>query len=292
MKFTTLSRRTAASALVAGALVGANTTVAQAAPTTTTYTCTNPSGGDPWTVPVVSNIPELAGFPQVPAGLDVGAGLLNVTNDFTIQDDAHDTLVAFGVEDLTFPDYAGALGSVPVDVAGMTAKVSEMTDNGNGTWSFNSNGSNAAFEVPRAGTYDVTAPADFQLVADVPGVGAVPSSCVLAAGTEVGIYQSVEVLKNDSTSAAKAVNAPVKKGTVAKVKVKVKVSGPDFQTPSGKVVLKKGKKTVAKGNLNAKGVVVLKTKSLPVGKNKLKTVYKGDGYTNKSKDGVVVKVVR
>ncbi|MEJ7794052.1 MAG: Ig-like domain-containing protein [Nocardioides sp.] len=79
----------------------------------------------------------------------------------------------------------------------------------------------------------------------------------------------------------------------AKIKIKVKVKGPDFQMPSGKVILKKGAKTLTSGMLNNNnGVVVLKTKALALGKNKLTAIYKGDGYTTGSRDNVVVKVTR
>ncbi len=64
MKFNTLSRRTAAagaaSALVAGALVGATTTAAQAAPIQNTYSCQGTSG--PFPVVLDSDIPTSGDF--------------------------------------------------------------------------------------------------------------------------------------------------------------------------------------------------------------------------------------
>ena len=65
----------------------------------------------------------------------------------------------------------------------------------------------------------------------------------------------------------------------------------DNKTPTGTVILKKGSRTLDKGKLK-KGAAVLSTKALGVGKNKLTVVYKGDSYTNGSKDTVTVKVVR
>ncbi len=295
MKFTTLSRRTAAagaaSALVAGALVGATTTAAQAAPIQNTYTCTNAVVG---TFPVVldSDAPGIEGIPTAPAGFTAPAGLLSVTNVFTVPEQVHTQLTGFGVENLSFPDFAGSLGSEPIPVEGMAVTVSGMTDNGDNTFSSDpaeGGGLNGSFETPAAGDYPVLSPSAFTIVADLNG-SPVPVDCVLAEGTTAGAYDdSIVVTKNDSESTAKAVNSPVKKGKVAKVKVKVNAPN---ETPGGKVLLKKGKKTVAKGNLNNKGVVVLKTKSLSVGKNKLKTIYKGDGYTNGSTSNVVVKVRR
>lgn len=292
MKLITLSRRTAAagaaSDLVAGALVGATATVAEAAPVQNTYSCNNGLIG---TFPVVldSDAPGIESVPGAPAGFSVPAQLLSVTNTFTIPAEVRDTLAGAGIEDLSFPDYAGTVGNSSIPVLGVTAKVSEMTDNADGTYSVDAtDGLNDTFDTPRAGTFDVLSPAAFTIIGDFGG-SPIPVDCVIAEGTQPGAYSSLVITKNDSATAAKAVNAPVKKGTVAKVKVKV--TAPN-EKPGGKVLLKKDKKTVAQGNLNKKGVVVLKTKSLPKGKNKLTALYKGDGYTNKSKDGVVVKVVR
>ena len=104
------------------------------------------------------------------------------------------------------------------------------------------------------------------------------------------ILTTVDVSKNDSTTAtAKAKNAPVAKGKMAKVGVTVKAPN---ETPGGKVILKKGKKTLDKANLDNKGKATLSYKAKKVGKNKLKVVYKGDGYTNTSPDKVTVKVVK
>lgn len=292
MKFTTLSRRTAAagaaSALVAGALVGATTTAAQAAPIQNTYSCEGGSG--PFPVVLDSDIPTLAGFPTVPAGFDVPAQALEVLNTFTVPSAVITTMEGFGITRLASPDFAGALGANEVAVDGVEAAVASAVDNGDDTHSFDADGSNAAFEVPAAGSYDVLGPTDFVIEAynasSTTPVLTVP--CTLASAN--GSYQAIEVTKNDSESAATAVNSPVMKGDVAKVKVKVK--GADFETPGGKVVLKKGTKTLDSGMLNAKGVVTLKFVAKTVGKNKLKAIYKGDGYTNGSRDNVIVKVTR
>lgn len=292
MKFTNLSRRTAAagaaSALVAGALVGATTTAAQAAPIQNTYSCEGTSG--PFPVVLDSEIPTLAGFPTVPAGFDVPAAALEVLNTFTVPSAVINTMAGFGITRLESPDFAGSLGANEVAVDGVEAAVSSAVDNGNGTHSFDANGANAAFEVPAAGSYDVLGPTDFVIDAynDSSAEPVLSVPCTLSSAN--GSYQAIEVTKNDSTSAATAVNSPVAKGDVARVKVKV--AGPAFQTPSGKIVLKKGAKTLDTGMLNAKGIVTLKFVAKTVGINKLKTIYKGDGYTNKSTDTVVVKVTR
>lgn len=293
MKSITLTRRAvaagAASALAAGALVGL-TAPAQAAPVTTSYSCEYATLGlGPWTVAVDSEVPAMGLLPAgLPAGFAIEGGF-GVTNHFTLPAEAHEAMVTYGVEDISFPDYAGSFGTTSVGVSGMTGKVSQMTENPDGSWSFDSPGTTTAFKAPRAGSYDITAPDVFDMTALVGG-NEVAVPCTLTSGAQPGIYKAgVTVVKNDSKANAKAVNSPTRKGKVAKVRVKVTA---DNHTPGGKVVLKRGKKTVAKGNLNRKGVVVLKTKALRVGKNRLVAQYKGDGYTKKSTDKLVFKVRR
>lgn len=291
MKFNTLSRRTAAagaaSALVAGALVGATTTAAQAAPIQNTYSCEGTSG--PFPVTLDSDIPTLAGFPTVPAGFDVPAQALEVLNTFTVPSAVITTMQGFGITRLESADFAGNFGNNEVGVNGVEAAVSSAVDNGDGTHSFDANGANDAFEVPAAGSYDVLGPTDFTIDAynDTSADPVLSVPCTLASAN--GSYQSIEVTKNDSESVAKAVNSPVQKGDVAKVKVKVTApNGP----ATGKVVLKKGTKSLDSANLNAKGVATLKFPAKTVGKNKLVAIYKGNGYFNGSRDNVVVKVTR
>lgn len=295
MKFTTLSRRTAAagaaSALVAGALVGATAGTAQAAPIQNEYICTTPLG--PQNVTLDSDAPGIEGFDDVlPAGLAAPAGALSVDNTFSISDAFHSALTQFGVEDLAFPDFAGDFGGETVPVAGVTAKVSQMTQNPDGTWSaVATRGTNQAFTVPAAGEQPVTAPTDFTIATSIGGNPAnIP--CTLAPNDENEPYATLTVNKNKSASAARATNSPVKKGETAKVTVKVTSPDNPNVTPSGKVVLKLGKKTVDSGNLNGKGVAKLSYTATKVGENKLKAVYKGDGYATGSKDTTTVTVKR
>ena len=279
----------AAGAAAAAALVGVTSTTASAAPVSQTYLCENPNipGVGPWAVDLVSDAPALEGFPQINAGVTVPAGPLGVFNSFTIPKDAHDTLVAYGVEDISFPDFSGTFGPEIVGVEGMTAKVSGMTDNGNGTHSFQSDGTNAQIEVPAAGVYDVLSPSSFTMSATVPGIGDVPVTCILAGEDGPGSYMTINVVKNDSTTTGSA--NQVTKGSVSKVKITVAASN---EVPSGKVVVKKGTNKLGSVTLNDMGKAVFKHK-FPVGKTKVTLSYKGDGYTNTSKsDPVIVKVVR
>lgn len=267
----------AAAALAAAALVGGSTTAAQAAPIVNDYTCSNATFGlGPWAVGLDSDAPGIEGFPVVPAGFDAPPGLLTLANTFTIPEDAHATLVGSGVEDMSFPDFAGTFGDEPVGVDGMTAKVSEMTDNGDGTYSFDSDGLNDAFSAPAAGMYDVLSPAAFTLSATVPGLGEIPVSCVINEGTAPGAYTSITVVKNASTTSAKPVAKTLKTSKASKLKVTVAA---DNETPGGKVIVKEGKKKLGTAKLNKKGKATVNLGKLKKGKHNVKVIYKGDGYT-------------
>jgi hypothetical protein len=290
MNVVSMSKRFAATgavaALAAAALVGVSTTSANATPVTNSYTCSNASFGlGPWTVGLVSDAPGIEGFPQIPAGFDAPAGLLTLTNHFTIPDDAHTTLTNSGVEDLAFPEFAGSFGSTSIGVSGMTAQVSEMTDNGDGTHSFDSNGLNDAFAVPAAGVYPVLSPESFTMTATVPTLGPVPVACTLAEGTEPGAYTTITAVKNQSTVAGKAAGK-LKKGKVAKL---VATVGADNQVPTGKVLVKKGSKTLGTATLKA-GKATVNLGKLKKGTHKVTVVYKGDGYTTAGSDPVTLKV--
>jgi hypothetical protein len=295
MKFTTPARRLlaagAVSALAAGTLVATTATTASAAPISNDYICEGSTG--PFPMNLSSDIPILAAVPEIGAGFDVPAEFLEVQNTVTVPTAVINGLAGLGITRVEAPDFAGTFGPVSVGVDGVGANVADAVDNGNGTSSLTADGFNAPFEVPAAGTYDVVSPTTVDLVAkNSAGTAVANVPCVLADGETAGAYATdVAVLKNDSTSNAKPTKRQFKKGTAAAVRVKV-TGSEATQTPGGKVLLKKGTKTLAKGNLNDNGVVVLKTKALRVGKTKLKTVYKGDGYTKPSTDTVVVKVVR
>lgn len=280
----------AATALAAAALVGLTSTTASATPVTNSYVCQNADvpGVGPWTVSLLSDAPILNGFPQIGAGTDVGAGLVELTNTFTIPQAAHDTLVAYGVEDLSFPDFAGTFGDATVDVLGMTAKVSEMTENGDGSWSFDSPGANAAFEVPAAGVYDVLSPAAFTLAATV-GANQVPVTCTLTPDTSAGSYATIEVVKNASTASGKPVARTLKTTKVAKMKVTVDTAGAQIAT--GKVIVKEGTQKLGSATLNDLGKATVAMGKLSKGKHKVKVIYKGDGYTLGDKSDPIVFMV-
>ena len=289
MKFTTLTRRAvtagAASALVAGVLV-ASSPAANAASATSSYLCTAPTS-DTFTLDLASTVDALDAIDEYAAGAAVPGGL-PVTNVFTMDAAAVGLMNAFGVTDVSFPDFAATFGNASIPVTGMVATTASLVDNGDGTSSFDADGTTGAARAPRAGQQLVTTPSAFTMnVKSIASPDPIPVPCALTG--DAGVLKTITVTKNASTSNARAVNSPTRKGQVAKVRVKV--TAPNHK-PTGKVVLKRGKKTVASGKLNRRGVVVLKTRALRVGKNRLVTQYKGDGYTRASTDKLVFKVRR
>lgn len=303
MKSTTLAKRFAATgvatALAAGALVGAGSTAAQAAPEVTNdYVCSS-SGGLIFGASLSTNAVGIEGFPTIGAGAMVPAGLLTVTNRATMPGAAAQALGGSGIDRLEVTDFAADFGGNPVGTTGMVGLVSNIEDNGDGTVSldlpkddpdtFGIEGAlNEAFVVPAAGQYSILMPQSFHIDAYAGETLATVIACELADGETAEALHNIEVTKNNSTVAAKAPKK-VKKGKAAKVVATVTGA----QLAGDKVLLKRGKKTVASAKLNDAGKAVLKTKKLKPGKNKLTVVYKATGYNNASKsDPFVVKVAR
>ena len=289
MKSTILTRRVAAvgaaTALAAGALVATTGTTATAAPVSNTYTCGTSAG--PQQVDVDIEVPGIGGVTQFFAGQAVdpmGAFTANLT--FTISDDFHSILLGLGVTDLEVPAYAAKFGNSKVPLAAFETSITDMTQNPDDTWSDSVSSPVIAFKAPSAGIdQNAVTPPRINILATI---GGNPVDVVCDRNDAAQVLTTVDVFANDSTTAAKSTKACFEKGTAAKVKVKVSA---DNKTPTGTVILKKGSRTLDKGKLK-KGAAVLSTKALGVGKNKLTVVYKGDSYTNGSKDTVTVKVVR
>lgn len=289
MNLRSFARPSAAGAVAALAL-GALAAVAPsavAAPATNSYTCAIPVLGDT-PVTVTTDTPVL---PQTaPAGLDVAAGLLPVTNRVTIPKAVRDGFAAFQVTSVAMPDFALAVGSDAVAVSGLSAPTSAfVADAGGQTYSTDINGTNGAFDAPAAGTHGVTAPASFMIKATRADGGVLDIACTIAAGTAPASIASITTSKN--AGAVKVTRTKVKAGKVAKVKVKVSA---DHQTPTGRVIATIGKKRVGKAVLNdaGKAVVKVKAKFLKKKKSKIKLTYVGDGYTNKAVGKGVVRVTR
>lgn len=280
-----LGAAVAASALSAGALVAMAAPAANADMATNSYNCVNAVAG---TIPVTVAT-DVALPPTAPAGFDVPVDLLDVKNKVTVPDQARELFTQFGVTSVDMTDFKLTLGEGLVGAGSLAVAPTAFVSNGNGTSSADINGKNAAFATPAAGTYVVSAPTTYKLIATLSNGSNAEFVCTgTAAPTSVG---SITVAANAATVSAKATSKKVKAGKTAKVKVTVSA---DNEDPTGKVVAMIGKKKVGKGTLNAQGKTVLKIKGkkLKVGKNKIKFSYAGDDFTTAGKSKVVVKVTK
>ena len=150
---------------------------------------------------------------------------------------------------------------------------------GAGNWVYTGKGANGAFALPKAGTYAVSMPKTFTLVATkADGSTAVTATCTNAAPAKIG---TIVLSKQASKVKAKAPKS-AKKGAVVSVKGKVTNEFVKDRRPgpTGKVIVKDGKKKVGTAKLK-KGKFVVKVKGLAVGSHTLTVSYKGDGYTDK-----------
>lgn len=278
----------AAGALSAGALVALAAPTATAATASTTYTCGITGVAGPYNVTVATDVPGLPTF--VPAGLDVPAGLLTVTNKVTIPKAARDLFVGLQVTKIDLPDVALNVGEESVGATGLTAATTQFVASADGTtYSADINGQNAAFNAPASGTNNVTQPEKFTIHATRADGSTADVPCTLAAGSVPGVIASVTTAENESTTVATPTKKVTPLGKQTKLKVVVEAAN---EVPTGKVKVMKGKKVLGKGTLNAKGKVkVTLKKALPAGKTKVKVKYLGDDYTEKSTDKkVVIKV--
>lgn len=302
MKFTTISRRIAATgavtAMAAGTLVGLGSTAATAAPeVTNTYGCTTPNGLA-FPVTLKTNALGIEGFESIGAGASIPPNLLSVTTRASMPAQAAQALQSFSVDHVEVPDFAAVFGAETVGVTGMVGYVADIIDNGDGTVSLDlpmddpdtsafESGLNAAFTTPAAGVYDILMPAGFTINAyAADGTFVAPITCTLAEGQTAQALHHITVTKATSTTAGVAKAVPL--GDVSKIKITV-VGG---RTPTGKVVVKQGSDKLGTATLNDMGKAVFKHK-FRAGKNKVTLSYKGDGYNTASKsEPVIVKVVR
>ena len=284
MKFARLASRVAvggvSAALATAGLVGVTSSSASAAPVSTTYNCS--AAGQTFPIPVTVDIALLPS--TAVAGFPVPAGLLSFNSTATVPG-AVQTLLTNTVNNTgaKSDDFGTAFGSTVAKAP--TAWTKPAAADANGNWVYTGKGSNAAFVLPKAGTYTVSMPTAFTLVT-TGGSAPVTANCT-AAGTPATIG-TIALSKQTSTVKAKASPTTAKKGALILVKGKVtnqyaKTGGP---VATGKLVVKDGKKTVGKGKLK-NGKFKIKVKGLGVGSHKLTVLYKGDGYTDKSKSKAI-----
>jgi hypothetical protein len=284
MTFTTFSKRLAAtgaaSALAAGALVGATSTAAQAATVTNTYTCSNTA------MAVTKDIPmEVTGAlptDQYWAGALVPAGLAgNVTSVATIPDAVAGLLVSAGVDGARSEDFGFALGtaSVPVPISGPISEDGKRWD---------AEGTNDPFRTPAPGMYEILLPSAFTIQLEQGDADSIALDCVLQEGTEPESIGSIALAQQTSTTESpKTVKG--KKGKA--VKFKATVTG-DAGPAVGQVIAKKGAKTLDKAKINDAGKAALNLGKLKPGKHKIKVIYKGNASFTASQDTTTVKVAR
>ena len=290
MKFAHLTSRLAvggvATALATAGLVGVTGSSASAAPISTTYTCATPLASFP--VPVTVDIALLPS--TAPAGFPVPAGLLSFNSTVTIPDAVQTVLDGLPGGPVTggkSTDFGTAFGDTVAPAPVAWTKPGAAVG---GFWVYTGKGANGAFVLPKAGTYSVNMPKSFTLTAtNASGATVATATCTSAAPAQLG---SITLSKQVSKVKAKA-PATAHKGDVVAVKGKVtnefqKTGGP---VPTGKVIVKDGKKKVGTAKLK-NGKFVVKLKGLKVGAHKLVVMYKGDGYTDKSKSKKLKVVVK
>ncbi|WP_344145851.1 Ig-like domain repeat protein [Nocardioides koreensis] len=272
-----------ATAIAAGALVGASSTAANAAiGADATYTCD--VAGNPAQLPVHVDVPLLPGSAN--AGTMIPAGLLQATTTVGIPAEVAAILGAYQVTGGTIDDFGMLVGDTTAPAPLTFSSFAAGTDPGSLVAS--TLGVNQVFALPKAGTYDITLPKAFTFMpTTAAGPLGVPVACTSDAP---GKLASIRIDKNASATTAKA-PAKITKGSVAKVTTKVASLNDATPVPTGKVVAKLGSKTVGKGTLKA-GKAVLKLAKLPLGKDKVVLKYAGDAYTAASKTKSVIKVVK
>ena len=294
----------AAGALSAGALVALTAPAATAATASTTFTCTFPSlGARDIPVAITATLPAAANAgldaPAIPVLLsvtlpgdvvDAAKGLFGATSIGGFSNDMVATL-----DELSSADAA----QLPLQNVRFPQTAVPTTRNTPLTLSTPNPlatpgavpASTVPVNLPGAGTYDIVVPQAFKFTAtkqgDVTMLADVP--CALKPGSPASLG-SIVLAENESTTKAK----PAKKVTPLGQKTKIKVVvDADNETPTGKVKVMLGKKTLGKGVLNAKGKAKITLKKLlPAGKTTVKVLYFGDDYTKKSKDKKVIIRVR
>ena len=297
-----LGAAAAAGALTAGALVALAAPAATAATASTTFTCTVPSlGARDIPVAITATLPAAANAgldaPAIPVLLSVtlpadvvnaARGLFGATsiggfsNDMvaTLDELSSSDAAALPLQNVRFPQTALPAPNSPLTLNTPNPLVTPGV----------TPASTVPANLPGAGTYDIVVPSAFKftatrqgdevLLADVP--------CALKPGSPASLG-SIALAANESTTKAKPAKKVTPVGQKTKLKVEVEAAN---EVPTGKVKVMKGQKTLGKGVLNSKGKVkVTLKKALPAGKTKVKVLYLGDDFTEKSKDKkVVIKV--
>jgi len=297
-----LGAAAAAGALTAGALVALAAPAATAATASTTFTCTFPSlGARDIPVAITATLPAAANAgldaPAIPVLLSVtlpadvvnaARGLFGATsiggfsNDMvaTLDELSSSDAAALPLQNVRFPQTALPAPNSPLTLNTPNPLVTPGV----------TPASTVPANLPGAGTYDIVVPSAFKFTATKQGdqVMLADVPCALKPGAPASLG-SIALAPNESTTKAKPAKKVTPVGQKTKLKVEVEAAN---EVPTGKVKVMKGQKTLGKGVLNSKGKVkVTLKKALPAGKTKVKVLYLGDDFTEKSKDKkVVIKV--
>jgi hypothetical protein len=264
----------ATAALATAALVGVSASTASAAPVTSTYACTVP-GQPAFNVPVSVDIALLPA--SAPAGYPVAAGLFGYSSTLTVPEAVQNQLTAFfGNTGAKSDDFGPAFGDTVTKAPVAWTKPDAATA---GNYVYTGKGANVAFNLPKAGTYDVTMPKTFTLVT-TGGTGSVSATCTTAAPTKIG---TIELSLQKSKVKATATPKSAAEGALVTVKGKVtnefvKTGGPEA---TGKLIIKDGKKKIGTATIK-NGKFKAKIKGLAVGSHSLTVLYKGDDFSDKA----------
>lgn len=279
-----LSKNRAAAFGAAGALaVGtAITGVGAANAATTSYNCDIPMVGVV-PVPVTAKSPfpnEVRPGEAVPSevqnmGVTLAPGLVGIiVNVLKV------TSVAG-----TIADTALSVGDTSVPLTGITAATTALPTDGVTPATLPVTGTTGAFTAPTTlGSYPVKLPSSFTFTptasdGGTPLVGSFPCTLPDGSSSQIGTMKVVD--KYSSKTAARLKNAPITTSKHAKIAVKV-VNG-NGAAAAGKVIAKKGTKTIAKGTLSDAGRKTLVLPLLKRGDQKIVVKYLGSSTTQASK---------
>ena len=284
MKLRSLTSRVAVAgattALMAGGLVAATGTAANAVDVTNTYDCSNPAVG---AFPVDMTVSAALPVPAYGAGAQVPGGIIQVTAKAYVPDAIAPLLQGAGVTGAKAKDWAASLGAskVPAPLDGLF-----KTDDAGTYW--DASGVNGTFLTPAPGSYSALLPESFHLTAMQGENESIVLDCALAEGQEPQSFGSIEMVQQESNISVPA-KVTAKKGKA--VKLKATFSNGTGGVGMGKVVAKEGKKTLDTATVK-NGVAKLNLgKKLKVGKHKITVTYVGNESikTSSAKTTVAVK---
>ncbi len=155
------------------------------------------------------------------------------------------------------------------------------TSDGTNT-TFTGKGANAAFLLPKAGTYAVTMPKTFTLLATNASGGTVATAPCTTASAGDDRHHHAEQAGRQGQGQGRQVGQGRRGRQPSRARSPTSTRKTGGPVPTGKVIIKDGKKNVGKGK-RKNGKFTIKVKSLTVGKHKLAVIYKGDDYTDKAR---------